>query len=165
MLYGLAECARGKIFANHIQNQEVDEIGKLMSLSHNGDRICTFSDDGTKSDYHSPISNSYLLDLIDDLESGEPERVIKAQLQYQPGSYRCSIAEIDFLVDMSLRVEGVVGAQLAGAGLGGCMMVLVRKSRVGALSRTLRQKYFRMFNKRLTVLQCEPVAGSGVLLR
>ena len=62
-----------------------------------------------------------VLDLapsFEDLESGEPERVERAQLHWQPGSYRCSVPEIDHMVDLALRVEGVVGAQLAGAGLG-----------------------------------------------
>jgi hypothetical protein len=38
-------------------------------------------------------------------------------LQGQPGSYHCSLPEIDRMVHISLQTEGVVGAQLAGAGL------------------------------------------------
>jgi galactokinase len=104
------------------------------------------------------------LDLIDDLESGDPERVLRAQLPWQPGSYHCSVPEIDRMIDISLRTEGVVGAQLAGAGLGGCMMVLAHKDATLRLVENLTEQYYRPSGKPSTVLLCTPIAGSSVLL-
>jgi N-acetylgalactosamine kinase len=104
------------------------------------------------------------LDLIDDLESGDPERVIRAQLQWQPGSYHCSVPEIDHMVDISLRTEGVVGAQLAGAGLGGCMMVLTHKDAISILVENLTELYYAPSGRPPAIMPCKPIAGSSVLL-
>jgi galactokinase len=164
VLYGLAECERSRTFADALKAQQVDRIGRLMTVSHDGDRVARTTMDGSQIAYSSPTSNSYLLDLIEDLESGEPERVQRAQLEWQPGSYGCSVPEIDYMVDLALNVDGVVGAQLAGAGLGGCMMVLAHSDALPRLRAKLVDAYYRPYNQPPAILPCEPIAGSGVLL-
>ena len=135
-----------------------------MSASHDGDRVVRHGPDGGARPCHAATDNSYLLRLIDDLESGSPQRVIDAQLEWQPGSYRCSIPQIDRMVDAALGVEGVVGAQIAGAGLGGCMMVLARDESVEPLSVTLERRYYGPAGKPPSILRCTPIGGSSVLL-
>jgi galactokinase len=68
------------------------------------------------------------------------------------------------MVDAALRVEGVVGAQLAGAGLGGCMMVLVHSEAVRNLREAMDENYYRPFGKPTSVLGCTPINGSSVLM-
>ena len=68
------------------------------------------------------------------------------------------------MVDISLRTEGVVGAQLAGAGLGGCMMVLAHKNAIPGLIENLTEEYYSPYGKPPSILLCKPIAGSGVLL-
>jgi galactokinase len=57
-----------------------------------------------------------------------------------PGEYGCSLPELDRIVDIARRQPGVEGAQLAGAGLGGCIMVLVRKQHTGDLVKALSEQ-------------------------
>ena len=123
VLFGLAECERARRYAALLQARDMQSIGTLMNLSHDGDRV---SRDGRP--WHAPADNAYLLSLMDDLDSGDPGRVLRAQLEYQPGAYGCSLPEIDRMVDIARLVPRVLGAQLAGAGLGGCMMVLCGES-------------------------------------
>ncbi|NLE43644.1 MAG: NTP transferase domain-containing protein [Chloroflexi bacterium] len=163
VLFGLAEFERARLFVDVLKAGAIQGIGDLMNASHNGDRVAYLDPTGTMQPYDSQTSNGYLLDLIEDLESGDPTRVLRAQLQWQPGGYRCSVPEIDRMVDISLSVDGVVGAQLAGAGLGGCMMVLVHQSALPELTRTLTRQYYEPFNKPVSILPCRPVAGSGIL--
>lgn len=165
VLYGLAECERSRLFSELLEREEVEEIGRLMSVSHNGDRVVSFDSLGKEWNYSSPTSNGYLLDLIEDLESGDPERVMRAQLQWQPGAYRCSVAEIDKMVDIALATDGIAGAQLAGAGLGGCMMVLAHKDQVPSLAESLTDHYYRPYDKPVSIMLCKPISGSGVLLK
>jgi len=164
VLYGLAECERSRLFADALKTRHISQIGRLMNASHNGDRVASFTANGTKQDYRASVSNSYLLDLIDDLESGDPQRVLRAQLQWQPGSYHCSIPEIDLMVDIATGVQGVEGAQLAGAGLGGCMMVFAKRDAVSSLTENLEERYYKPHGKTPSILLCNPIAGSGVLL-
>ncbi len=165
VLFGLAECERSRLFSELLEKEEVEEIGRLMSVSHNGDRVASFDSMGKARNYCSPTSNGYLLDLIEDLESGDPERVMRAQLQWQPGAYGCSVPEIDKMVDIALATDGIVGAQLAGAGLGGCMMVLAHKDQVTALAGSLTDHYYRPYDKPVSIMLCKPISGSGVLLK
>ena len=57
--------------------------------------------------------------LIRDSVSPDPARRDRARLWMQPGSYACSTPKIDRIVDLAGAQQGVVGAQLSGAGLGG----------------------------------------------
>ena len=164
VLYGLAESERSRMFADALREGRGETIGRLMSVSHDGDRVCRWEPDGTCRDWWSPVSNGYLLDLIEDLESGDTASVESAQLHWQPGSYHCSIPEIDRMVDIASSVPGVEGAQLAGAGLGGCMMVFAHRDAVEPLRRALVEGYYEPFGKPPSILLCRPIAGSGVLL-
>ena len=67
------------------------------------------------------------------------------------------------MVDISLGVDGVLGAQLAGAGLGGCMMLLVHEQAVPRVSTMLEQHYYRQEGKPVSILRCRPIGGSSVL--
>ncbi len=165
VLFGLAECERARLYADYLKAQRIVEIGRLMAISHNGDRVVSHTDDFTERPYLAPTSNGHLLALMDDLESGDPDRVVRAQLQWQPGSYHCSLPPIDRMVDISMRTEGVVGAQLAGAGLGGCMMVLAHREAVDALFAALNQHYYEPLGRPPAILVCKPIAGAGVLMR
>jgi N-acetylgalactosamine kinase len=163
VLYGLAECERSRRFAEALRDADLEEIGRLMNVSHDGDRVSRIGAEAEVFPYASPTNNGYLLGLIDDLDSGDLERVMRAQLQWQPGSYHCSIPQIDRMVDIALGVEGVLGAQLAGAGLGGCMMLLVHEQAVPRVSAALEQQYYRREGTPVSILRCRPISGSSVL--
>jgi len=164
VLYGLAECERSRLAVDLLANGQIAELGRLMQVSHDGDRIVSHDAQGRPHPYAYQASNGYLLDLMADLESGDPSRVLPAQLQWQPGIYRCSTPEIDLMVDTALQVPGVLGAQLAGAGLGGCMMVLAHRDATDALARRMDEVYYAPRSLSPDISICTPIAGSGVLL-
>ncbi len=163
VLFGLAECERSRIAADLLEAGRVADFGRLMNVSHNGDRVVVHDADWAPRPYPYQVSNAYILDLMDDLESGDPERVSAAQLQWQPGAYGCSTPEIDLMVDVALQVPGVAGAQLAGAGLGGCMMVLAHKDAGEMLAHRLAEAYYAPRGLEPDVAVCTPIAGSGVI--
>ncbi len=163
VLFGLAECERSRLAPQLLRAGDLAGFGQFMRISHDGDRVVRYDAAWQPHPAIGPASNAYLLDLLADLESGEPERVLAAQLQCQPGAYACSMPELDLIVDAALRTEGVVGAQMAGAGLGGGVMALVRDDCVPALEKALIQRYYGPRELEPAVLACTPIAGSGVL--
>jgi len=165
VLFGLAECERSRRYGSLLASGDVARIGQLMRISHDGDRVSRLADNGEMVPWTYPTSNAHLLALIDDLESQEPERVLRAQLENQAGSYQCSIPEIDNMVDIANRTPGVAGAQLAGAGLGGCMMVMVHRDATDGLARSLTEEFYMPSGREPDILWCRPVAGSGAVLR
>lgn len=164
VLFGLAECERSAAYAAALKNGDIGLIGELMKISHDGDRVVSFDENWSPSRFSVPVDNATMLGLLSDLESGDPERVIAAQLIRQPGSYACSIPEIDLMADIANRTPGVAGAQLAGAGLGGCMMVLARRDAVPQLMENLKNGYYRPRNIADNILVCSPIAGAGPVL-
>lgn len=159
VLFGIAECRRSKICCDLLEEGDFDTFGKLMEISHNGDRVAVFKD-GQKTDYDWSTSDAYLNRLIEDLKSEDPKRVLQAQLEMQPGGYACSIPEIDYMVDLTKKVPGVIGAQLSGAGLGGCIMILVREEAVDDLISVLNKEYYQPMDLDPGTLVCVPVKGS-----
>lgn len=141
-LYGLAEIERAKRCVEYLRAGDAQGFGALWYISHDGDRVVSHDDELRPSPWNHEVSDEYLDGLIADLRSGEPDRVARAQIHLQPGRYGCSTPELDRIVDIARRQPGVAGAQLAGAGLGGCAIILVRDDAHEALINTLAQHGF-----------------------
>ena len=137
LLYGIAEILRSRMCVDLLEAGRVEEFGRLMKISHDGDRVSRPGPDGSYQRVAGDCGDEYIQRLIADLGSENPQRVLRAQLFMQPGGYACSTPEIDQMVDIAAAVPGVAGAQIAGAGLGGCIMVLVRHESVAALRKAL----------------------------
>lgn len=166
VLYGAAECARAELCREYLARGDMEGLGRLMQISHDGDRVAKYTT-GTEGwscgTYDYSASDAYLKSLIDDLVSEEPERVSRAQLHLQPGRYACSTPEIDEMVDLSLEVPGVLGAQLSGAGLGGCIMVLVRSEAKEQLKQVLTQSFYVPRGLTPQITESTPVMGSMLI--
>jgi len=163
LLYGAAEIARSRMCATLLEAGRVEEFGKLMKVSHDGDRVSEPGPDGTYRPAKHPCDDESIDRLIADLATEDPQRVLRAQLYMQPGSYAASTPEIDQMVDIATTVPGVAGAQIAGAGLGGCIMVLARKDCVKAVRRALVQQYYRPARLKPAVIRSVPVEGAGLV--
>lgn len=163
VLYGAAECARAELCREYLARGDMEGLGRLMQISHDGDRVVkhtTGAGGWTCGSYDYSASDAYLEGLIDDLRSEDPERVARAQLHLQPGGYACSTPEIDEMVDLSMQVPGVLGAQLSGAGLGGCIMVLVRSEAKQQLKQVLTERFYGPRGLTPQITESTPVMGS-----
>jgi N-acetylgalactosamine kinase len=163
LLYGAAEIVRSRMCVDLLEEGRVNDFGRLMKVSHDGDRVSRPGDNGEYQLLDTDCHDHYLHGLIGDLGSEDPDRVLRAQLYMQPGSYACSTPEIDQMVDIASSVPGVAGAQIAGAGLGGCIMVLARKEAVDSVRKALVQQYYRPAGLKPAILPCIAVEGAGLL--
>jgi N-acetylgalactosamine kinase len=162
LLFGAAEIMRSKICIDYLERGEVDKFGMLMKISHEGDRVAKLGEDSQYHPFEAQSSDQYLNNLITDLASEDPMRVLNAQLYMQPGSYACSTKEIDSMVDIACSVPGVAGAQIAGAGLGGCIMILAQKESIDPLHKALVGQYYRPNNLAPAIMNCITVEGAGL---
>ncbi len=163
MVFGLAECARGAQCKDLLESGDMDGFGRLKYCSHDGDRRFDFTSGDQGKSVDNAVGDGVLDQLILDLESGESEKVNRAQIHHQPGGYDCSCEELDLLVDLSATVDGVVGAGLAGGGLGGCVLVVVKESAVNTLIQKLNDAFYTPRNLSNGTLVCASVAGSGLI--
>lgn len=163
MLYGVGECARARGAVARLRDGDMAGFGRLMNTSHEGERRFRVADDLGAEPCVLDVSDAYLRDRIADLASGDPARVEASGLAMLPGAYRCSTREVDGLVDIAARTPGVLGAQIAGAGLGGCAMVLAEEGAVPELRRRLDELFYGPQGLPSGVYVCTPAAGSRVV--
>ena len=157
-LYGIAECIRADMVPQVLRAGDMKTFGELLCISHDGDRVTKLVD-GKRV----PTDNSYpaarLDALIDDLESGVPQRMSRASLWRQSGGYNVSLPEIDMLVDIAVATPGVVGAGLVGAGMGGCIVVVVEDKHARRVIENMAEQYYRPRNLPVEVQVVTPVGG------
>ena len=161
-IYGIAECQRSEMFANLVRQRRLQMIGELMRLSHDGDRLLRHRN-GEAAVHVAAYSNQKLDRLIVSSMSEDPARRRAADFWAQSGRYACSTPEIDYIVDLAVSLPNVIGAQLAGAGLGGCAMIFADNQAVQTLMETLRNHYYEPRGLSADVHVFRPVEGSGAL--
>ena len=156
-LFGIAECLRSRDCAQLLERGDVEGFGRLMTLSHDGDRVSRLDAAGERQPVPLDVSDADLDAAIAACERGA------SRLMMVPGSYACSTPELDSMVGIALRVDGVVGAQLAGAGLGGCIMVLCRDDATAPLREAMTRGYYEPAGREPQIEPCVPVEGSGIV--
>ncbi|MHC4173605.1 MAG: galactokinase [Planctomycetota bacterium] len=161
-LYGIAECLRADMVPQALRAGDMKTFGELICISHDGDRVTKLID-GKRV----PTDNSYpaagLDALIDDLESGVPQRMSRASLWRQGGGYDVSLPEIDMLVDIAVATPGVVGAGLVGAGMGGCIVVVVEDKHARRVIENMAEQYYHPRNLPVEAQVVTPVGGLSMI--
>ena len=149
--YLMAECGRGARASKFLNAGDMEGFGKMMTGAHDGDRVARYD---PETDRIQPWENRTSDATLDALIRRNADLIL------QPGAFSCSCEELDRLVDISLNVEGVLGARLTGAGLGGCMVILVHRDRSPVLLDALDQKYYRPNGHPLAAEVAVPVEGA-----
>ncbi len=75
--------------------------------------------------------------------------------------YGVSCRELDTLVEIAGRIDGVLGARLTGGGFGGCTVNLVRSSAVPEFKKTVCREYERATGLTPPIYVCAAAAGAG----
>lgn len=167
MLFGISECARSVLAPELLSSGKLERFGRLMAISHDGDRVSRHKQSGDgrwrSAKFSYDCGDEALLRRCDDLVSEDPDRVLAAQLYMQPGAYACSIPQIDKMIDLVGGAPGVYGAQLGGAGLGGCIMILAHPAAVSNVCDLLRREYYAPARIEPLLHVCSPVAGAGAI--
>ncbi|MGA2864110.1 MAG: galactokinase family protein [Verrucomicrobiota bacterium] len=132
VVFGLSEMARARRCLDLLRRNEAGELGRLMALSHDGDRVSRETARQARRPRPKGLAGAQLAEW-----AARPGPT--ADIAELSGDYGCSLPALDRIVDLARRQPGVEGAQLAGAGLGGCIMVLVRKSHAGDLLKALAE--------------------------
>jgi N-acetylgalactosamine kinase len=160
--YGISECIRSKMASSRLQAENIEGFGELLNISHDGDRV-THKVGATRQPFRKDYSDEALEKLLRSIRSEDKDRREQSKLWRQPGGYDVSVPEVDTLVDIALAVQGVVGARLVGAGLGGSVLAVVREDKTEELLNRLDQEYYTPRHLTLSAEVVKPVGGAGVL--
>jgi len=77
--------------------------------------------------------------------------------------YEVSCAELDLLVDLALKQEGVLGARMTGAGFGGCTVNLIEKNYIDAFKKNIKNEYKKITGINPDIYITLPAEGAKVL--
>ncbi len=75
--------------------------------------------------------------------------------------YEVSCAELDFLVDTALGIEGVYGSRMTGGGFGGCTVTMLDTDAVARFREEIARAYEKRFQIAPQIYECRPSAGAG----
>lgn len=120
-LYGISECVRAEKFMDALNSEDYELIGRYMKVSHDGDRLTDMC-----------ITDAFLDSLAEN----------NADIALQYGAYGCSTERIDYLCDVLNQTDGVLGSEIVGAGLGGCVVALVEKEKSEQIISTINREYY-----------------------
>ena len=132
-LFGVSEIVRAEMAPALLAGGEFGRFGELMKISHDGDRV-----------------------------TGRFFERKDGGLECECGSYSCSTQRIDGLCDLMNSTEGVLGSEIAGAGLGGCVLVLVLKEHEEAVMKRLNEEFYDRLGLPRSAFVCNPSMGSKV---
>jgi galactokinase len=77
--------------------------------------------------------------------------------------FEVSTTDLDTLVEIALKTEGVVAARLTGAGFGGCTVNLVRRARAEAISSEILERYRSRTGRSGRSWLSDPTGGAGLV--
>ena len=75
--------------------------------------------------------------------------------------YEVSCAELDFLVDAAVKIEGVYGSRMTGGGFGGCTVTLMQADAAANFRTEIATAYEAKFGVKPRIYSCEPSEGAG----
>lgn len=138
LLYGMAEMARARQAGALLDRGEYAALGRWMNVSHDGDRVSERAAGERRRWRPARLTDRELDRLTQAADAGDQS----ADLVVQTGSYTCSTPNVDEMVDICLAVDGCLGSQILGAGLGGCMMALVQAGAEEEVMQQLKKSYY-----------------------
>ena len=140
LLFGICECARSESFNDILESGQDENIQSIIAASHNGDRINGHDSQMIKQAINQNLS---MMDIS--------------------GNYGTSTKNIDQMVDIANEVPGTIGAQLAGAGMGGNIVVLVKNEVTENVMKALKEKYYEPKNIPFDAHICVPISGASII--
>ncbi len=114
---------------------------------------------------HVIFENQRVLEAVDALRSSNVARL--GELMYQSHAslrddFEVSTPELDLLVELVSRAEGLIGARLTGAGFGGCTVNLVARDAVARFEAGVVEPYRAKTGLAAEMFVCHAVDGLRV---
>ncbi|MGD1038261.1 MAG: galactokinase [Roseiarcus sp.] len=112
---------------------------------------------------HVVAENDRVLRAGAALEAGQVEefgRLMNESHRSMRDDYEISCRELDILVELAWRIEGVLGSRMTGGGFGGCTVSMVRADAVDRFRASVAAGYAAATGITPQILVCSP--GDGV---
>ena len=136
-------------------------VASLRELSGDGastgrlERVEILPDPERKRARHVVTENERVLEAVEALRRGDGEMLgnlfARSQVSMRD-DFEVTISEIDTLVDLTGRQEGVFGARMTGGGFGGSIVAMARRGTGLAAARRAAEAYLQRTGLRAAVI-------------
>lgn len=112
---------------------------------------------------HVITENARVLEAARALEQGDLEafgRLMNESHSSLRDDYAVSCKELDLMVELAARVEGIYGARMTGGGFGGCTVNLVKAEYVEDFKRAVAQGYEKEMGLAPKIYVCNAAEGA-----
>ncbi len=116
---------------------------------------------------HVVSENERVLESVEVLRAGKVGvfgRLMNQSHESLRQRYEVSCRELDAMVDAALKVRGVYGSRMTGAGFGGCTVSLVSDGAVEEFLERVPKEYCAKTGVTPAVYVCTPEDGAEVLV-
>ena len=116
--------------------------------------------------HHVIAENTRTKQAVDLLKAGDVAgfgKLMVASHESLRDDYDVSGKELDLLVELALKVPGVLGARMTGAGFGGCTVAMVETHAIDHLMATVKELYTQTTQLNPEVYVCEAVNGAELV--
>ncbi|MBE3088919.1 MAG: galactokinase [Actinobacteria bacterium] len=154
------------------RRQECNDAVQLISKIVKNKNIRSLSDIGLDSLYeledkipeklfkrvkHVVTENNRVLLSKEYLLKGDIEKLGKVLFESHNSlryDYEVSTEKLDYLVDEMSKIKGVYGVRLMGAGFGGSVISIVKKSKIDSINDIIGGKFLKKFNVSPDFIEC-----------
>jgi galactokinase len=78
--------------------------------------------------------------------------------------FEITCSEVDLLVEIAARLDGVIGSRMTGGGFGGCTVSLVETSKIDSISKAVTEQYKAKTGITPTIFATQPAQGATAIL-
>lgn len=131
----LAEICQGKKYAS-LGAMSLEEFDEYKGLIKDDNRL--------KRARHAVSENIRTIEAVEALNKNDIERFGKLMIDSHVSlrdDYEVTGLELDTLFEEALKVEGVIGTRMTGAGFGGCTVSIVKNENIDEFIKTVGDKY------------------------
>lgn len=116
--------------------------------------------------FHVVSENERVQDAVKYLQQGELKKfgfLMNESHASLRDLYEVSCSELDFLVNLAQKIDGVLGARMTGAGFGGCTVNLIENRSVINFIQSVEYEYQKKFNIKPTVYKLDSNKETGLI--
>jgi galactokinase len=138
----VAECAKAIDFIKQVH--PVDYLGQLTLSQYNSLKHLITDSAIRRRVTHVVTENQRVLDAVNALKNGNIKlfgSLMNASHHSLRYDYEVTGKELDVMVEEALKVDGVLGARMTGAGFGGCAITILNETAVDSFIDQVGERY------------------------
>ena len=157
-----AECEAGvRALSKHLPNARALRDVTLADLKAYGHELPEVV---LRRCRHVIGENARVIEAAAALETGDLQafgNLMRQSHRSLRDDFEVSCSELDLMVELAEKADGVYGSRLTGGGFGGCTITLVNAGSVEAFRRTVQEGYERATGTKAEIYVCTAADGVG----